>query len=189
MQLVEELVVMLPVFQVMMIRMMMIIMIIMIIMIMTMLQLLTTPELAVAARVCRAWHKVSLDPSLWTCVDLTRQVIVIMMMIMMMMMMIVMQRITAHLLSTTVQKQPVGLSLDWSSLGKQQLNWLVFIYYLFIYTTSIISTQYLHYIFTISAAAAAAPDQAAEPGGPGLHPDGVHPQHLQLSPAPGGLSG
>ena len=52
----------------------MIMMIIIIIMIMTMLQLLTTPELAVAARVCRAWHKVSLDPSLWTCVDLTRQV-------------------------------------------------------------------------------------------------------------------
>ena len=122
-QLVEELVVMLPVFQVMMIMM------IMMIMTMTMLQLLTTPELAVAARVCRAWHKVSLDPSLWTCVDLTRQVIVmIVMMMRIMMMMIVMQRITAHLLSTTVQKQPVGLSLDWSSLGKQQLNWLVFIY-------------------------------------------------------------
>ena len=126
-QLVEELVVMLPVFQVMMIMIMMMMMM----MIMTMLQLLTTPELAVAARVCRAWHKVSLDPSLWTCVDLTRQVIVMIMMMMimmmMMMMMIVMQRITAHLLSTTVQKQPVGLSLDWSSLGKQQLNWLVFI--------------------------------------------------------------
>ena len=108
------------------------------------------------------------------------------MMIMMMMMMIVMQRITAHLLSTTVQKQPVGLSLDWSSLGKQQLNWLVFIYYLFIYTT----LYYLHsiyIIYIIYTAAAAAPDQAAEPGGPGLHPDGLHPQHLQLSPAPGGL--
>ena len=111
----------------------------------------------------------------------------IIMMMMIMIMMIIMQRITAHLLSTTVQKQPVGLSLDWSSLGKQQLNWLVFIHYLFIYTTSKISTQYLHYIFTISAAAAAAPDEAAEPGGPGLHHDGVHPQHLQLSPAPGGL--
>ena len=110
-----------------------------------------------------------------------------MIMMMMMMMMIVMQRITAHLLSTTVQKQPVGLSLDWSSLGKQQLNWLVFIYYLFIYTTSIISTQYLQYLHIICTAAAAAPDEAAEPGGPGLHPDSVHPQHLQLSPAPGGL--
>ena len=49
----------------------------------------------------------SLDPSLWTVVDLTRQ------------------RITAHALSTTVQKQPPGLVLDWTNLGKQQLNWLL----------------------------------------------------------------
>ena len=58
-------------------------------------------------RVCKSWHKVSLDPSLWTVVDLTRQ------------------RITAHALSTTVQKQPPGLVLDWTNLGKQQLNWLL----------------------------------------------------------------
>jgi len=70
-------------------------------------KLLTTPELAVAARVCKSWHKTSLDPSLWTVVDLTRQ------------------RITAHLLSTTVQKQPTGLILDWTNMGKQQLNWLL----------------------------------------------------------------
>jgi len=68
---------------------------------------LTTSQLALAARVCKSWHKVSLDPSLWTIVDLTRQ------------------KISAHLLSTTVQKQPPGLVLDWTNMGKQQLNWLL----------------------------------------------------------------
>ena len=70
-------------------------------------KLLSTPELAVASRVCRAWHRVSLDPGLWSVVDLTRL------------------KITPHLLSTTVQKQPTGLMLDWTNLGKQQLNWLL----------------------------------------------------------------
>ena len=68
---------------------------------------LTTPQLAKAARVCKAWHKASLDPSLWSVVNLTRQ------------------KMSSHLLSTTVQKQPTGLVLDWSSLGKQHLSWLL----------------------------------------------------------------
>ena len=55
----------------------------------------------------KAWHRISLDPSLWTRVDLTRQ------------------KITAHILSTTVQKQPPALVLDWTNMGKQQLNWLL----------------------------------------------------------------
>ena len=58
-------------------------------------------------RVCSAWHKVSLDPSLWSVVNLTRQ------------------KMSSHLLSTTVQKQPTGLVLDWTNLGKQHLNWLL----------------------------------------------------------------
>ena len=58
-------------------------------------------------RVSKAWHRISLDPSLWTRVDLTRQ------------------KITAHILSTTVQKQPPALVLDWTNMGKQQLNWLL----------------------------------------------------------------
>ena len=41
------------------------------------------------------------------CVDLTRQ------------------KVTPHLLSTTVQKHPVGLVLDWTNLGRQQLAWLL----------------------------------------------------------------
>jgi F-box/leucine-rich repeat protein 10/11 len=62
---------------------------------------------AQCARVCKSWHKATLDPSLWTVVNLTGQ------------------KISAHLLSTTVQKQPVGLLLDWSNMGKQHLNWLL----------------------------------------------------------------
>ena len=58
-------------------------------------------------RVCSAWHKISLDPSLWSVVNLTRQ------------------KMSSHLLSTTVQKQPIGLLLDWTNLGKQHLNWLL----------------------------------------------------------------
>ena len=57
--------------------------------------------------VCSAWHKISLDPSLWSVVNLTRQ------------------KMSSHLLSTTVQKQPTGLVLDWTNLGKQHLNWLL----------------------------------------------------------------
>ena len=35
------------------------------------------------------------------------------------------QKMSSHLLSTTVQKQPTGLVLDWTNLGKQHLNWLL----------------------------------------------------------------
>jgi len=68
---------------------------------------LTSADLATSGCVCKAWHTISLDPSLWTVVDLTSR------------------KITPHLLSITVQKQPVGLLLDWSNMGKQQLNWLL----------------------------------------------------------------
>merc|ERR1712059_13403 len=69
---------------------------------------LSTPEVAICSIVCKAWHRISLDPSLWTgAVDLTGK------------------KITSHLLSTTVQKQPVGLLLDWTNLGKQHLTWLL----------------------------------------------------------------
>jgi len=68
---------------------------------------LSTVDLATCGCVCKTWHTVSLDPSLWTVVDLTGQ------------------KISSHLLSTTVQKQPVGLLLDWTNMGKQQLNWLL----------------------------------------------------------------
>jgi len=68
---------------------------------------LSSPDIARCAVVCRAWHTVSLDPSLWTVVSLTGQ------------------NITPHLLSTTVQKQPTGLLLDWSNMGKQHLTWLL----------------------------------------------------------------
>jgi len=68
---------------------------------------LSTVDLATCGCVCKTWHTVSLDPALWTVVDLTSQ------------------KISSHLLSTTVQKQPVGLLLDWTNMGKQQLNWLL----------------------------------------------------------------
>jgi len=70
-------------------------------------QLLSTAEVVQCGLVCTAWHTISLDPSLWHTVDLTRK------------------KISNNLLSMTVQKQPVGLILDWCNIGKQHLNWLL----------------------------------------------------------------
>jgi len=70
-------------------------------------QYLTTAEVVRCGQVCWAWHKISLDPALWHTVDLTRK------------------QMSSKLLSMTVQKQPVGLVLDWTNIGKQHLNWLL----------------------------------------------------------------
>jgi len=68
---------------------------------------LTSGEVVTCALVCKTWHRISLDPSLWHTVDLTKK------------------KMSSSLLSTTVQKQPVGLVLDGSNIGKQHLNWLL----------------------------------------------------------------
>jgi len=71
------------------------------------LRYLPTLDVVSCGLVCKAWHTISLDPSLWTSVDLTAR------------------SLTNHLLSTTVQKQPVKLILDWTNLIKAQLSWLL----------------------------------------------------------------
>merc|ERR1719309_1843383 len=70
-------------------------------------RLLSTVEVVRCGMVCSAWHTISLDPSLWHTVDLTRR------------------KMSLNLLSMTAQKQPVGLILDWSNIGKHHLNWLL----------------------------------------------------------------
>eukprot|EP00088_Acartia_fossae_P039647 TRINITY_DN4126_c0_g1_i2.p1 TRINITY_DN4126_c0_g1~~TRINITY_DN4126_c0_g1_i2.p1 ORF type:complete len:935 (+),score=174.46 TRINITY_DN4126_c0_g1_i2:37-2841(+) len=70
-------------------------------------QYLTSEEVVKCARVCKAWYKISLDPSLWDSLNLT------------------MKKFSSRLLSVTVQKQPVKLILDWACIGKHQLTWLL----------------------------------------------------------------
>jgi len=70
-------------------------------------QYLTTAEIVACSIVCRSWHIITLDPSLWTTVNLTKK------------------KMSSQLLSVTVQKQPVKLILDWTNIGKQHLNWLL----------------------------------------------------------------
>jgi len=71
------------------------------------LQYLPTLDVVNCGLVSKSWHTISLDPSLWNSVDLTAR------------------SLTNHLLSTTVQKQPVKLILDWTNLVKAQLSWLL----------------------------------------------------------------
>lgn len=70
-------------------------------------QKLTTVDLSQCASVCRDWNKIIQDPSLWSVVKLSQM------------------KITSHLLSLIVQRQPTSLILDWSIVGKQHLTWLL----------------------------------------------------------------
>ena len=71
------------------------------------LRFLPTLDLASCGLVCRTWHTATLDPSLHHTVNLTGR------------------KISTHLLSITVQKQPAKLVLDWTNLVKPQLSWLL----------------------------------------------------------------
>lgn len=70
-------------------------------------QKLNTVDLSRCVVVCKAWNKIIQDPSLWNTVKLTEM------------------KITSHLLSLVVQRQPAKLILNFSTIGKQQLTWLL----------------------------------------------------------------
>jgi hypothetical protein len=70
-------------------------------------QQLTTTDLSNCSQVCKSWNKILQDPSLWTTVRLQQR------------------KITSHLLSLIVQRQPVKLVLDFCTVSKQQLSWLL----------------------------------------------------------------
>ena len=70
-------------------------------------QRLNTTDLANCAVTCKAWNKITQDPSLWSTVRLCSW------------------RISSHLLSLIVQRQPEQLILDCSQISRQQLAWLL----------------------------------------------------------------
>ena len=70
-------------------------------------QKLNTVDLSSCALVCKSWLSIVQDPSLWTSVKLDNM------------------KITPHLLSLIVQRQPISLSLTCCQLGKQHLTWLL----------------------------------------------------------------
>ena len=74
---------------------------------MSVFRLLDTTDLASVAVTCKAWCRLAQDPKLWNTVRLTQK------------------RVTSHLLSLVVQRQPLRLYMDFCSLGRQQLAWLL----------------------------------------------------------------
>ena len=70
-------------------------------------QRLRTSDLPNCALVCKSWNQAMQDPSLWTNVRFQSW------------------KITSHILSLIVQRQPLGLHLDFCSVSKQQLSWLL----------------------------------------------------------------
>ncbi len=68
---------------------------------------LDTVELSKCVLVCRSWCRIMQDPLLWQTVRLCNR------------------KVTSHLLSLIVQRQPVKLQLDFSTVSKQQLSWLL----------------------------------------------------------------
>lgn len=70
-------------------------------------QYLSVPELLVCMRVCRAWNRYSIDPSLWKIMDLSHR------------------QLTPIILAGIIRRQPRFLILDWSSLTPQQCAWIM----------------------------------------------------------------
>ncbi|KAI5722053.1 hypothetical protein M8J76_002946 [Diaphorina citri] len=68
---------------------------------------LSHSDLALCAAVCKTWSQLSVDPSLWTRMNLTGK------------------HLTAHCLNGIVRRQPRALILDWTAIAKRQLAWLV----------------------------------------------------------------
>uniref|UniRef100_A0A8D8M5C2 JmjC domain-containing histone demethylation protein 1 n=2 Tax=Cacopsylla melanoneura TaxID=428564 RepID=A0A8D8M5C2_9HEMI len=68
---------------------------------------LSHSDLALCAAVCKTWAQLSIDPSLWTRMNLTGK------------------HLTAHCLNGIVRRQPRSLILDWTAIAKRQLAWLV----------------------------------------------------------------
>ena len=70
-------------------------------------QRLNTSDLPNVAKVCKSWNQVLQDPSLWSRVRFERW------------------KITSHILSLIVQRQPLDLHLDFCNVSKAQLSWLL----------------------------------------------------------------
>ncbi len=70
-------------------------------------QRLPTTDLANCSLVCKDWNSILQDPSLWSSVKLVHW------------------KITSHLLSLIVKRQPLKLGLDFCTVSKQQLSWLL----------------------------------------------------------------
>ena len=67
-----------------------------------------SPEtLVTCSLVCKQWSTVSVDPSLWQKMNCAQY------------------KLSASLLTAIVRRQPEHLILDWTSLAKQQLMWLI----------------------------------------------------------------
>jgi len=59
------------------------------------------------ALTCKDWNQIIQDPSLWSAVKFENW------------------KITSHILSLIVQRQPIRLKLDFCNISKQQLSWLL----------------------------------------------------------------
>ncbi len=70
-------------------------------------QRLSTADLPACALVCKAWSGIVQDPSLWSHVSFQGR------------------KITSRILSLIVQRQPLQLSLDFCTVSKAQLSWLL----------------------------------------------------------------
>ncbi|KAF8787485.1 Lysine-specific demethylase 2B like protein [Argiope bruennichi] len=70
-------------------------------------QFLSVKDLYICQLVCKTWNRWSVDPRLWTVMDLTRR------------------KITASTLIGIIRRQPVTLNLSWTNLSRRQLAWLI----------------------------------------------------------------
>lgn len=70
-------------------------------------QRLNTSDLPNCALVCKSWNGILQDPSLWSSVKFEQW------------------KITSHILSLIVKRQPLNLRLDFCSVSKAQLAWLL----------------------------------------------------------------
>ncbi|CAL1290006.1 unnamed protein product [Larinioides sclopetarius] len=70
-------------------------------------QFLSVKDLYTCQLVCKTWNRWSVDPRLWTVMDLTRR------------------KITASTLIGIIRRQPVTLNLSWTNLSRRQLAWLI----------------------------------------------------------------
>lgn len=68
---------------------------------------LNTNDLSQCALVCKTWKNILQDPALWSSVKFQAW------------------KITSHILSLIVQRQPLHLRLDFCTVSKQQLSWLL----------------------------------------------------------------
>lgn len=68
---------------------------------------LSSSDLYICQLVCKTWNRWSVDPRLWTHMDLTRR------------------KITANVLIGIVRRQPISLNLSWTNVSRRQISWLI----------------------------------------------------------------